>query len=95
MKLAWEQLVFWNKKQQLIIKWLDSDYKKFSSIWFISKNFNDEKNKQLVVMSALPNTSIEIDRSYKGKEPDCWLPEIYLDEDEFEDLKNMFDIVYL
>lgn len=37
MKLLWEDLKFWNKKQILIIKRLDEDYKKMSNLSYIKK----------------------------------------------------------
>lgn len=48
MELAWEALVFWNKKQQLIVKWLEEDYNSFSSIGRLEKLDLDDKQKELL-----------------------------------------------
>jgi hypothetical protein len=35
----------------------------------------------------------KIDRSYKGKDPDEGMPELYISNFEFEQLKSIFDVL--
>lgn len=36
----------------------------------------------------------KIDRSYKGKDPDTGMPELFLEEEEFEAIQHKFDVLF-
>lgn len=63
MELLWETLTFWNKKQTLIVKWLEEDYKAFAKIKVLESWKNTEHEKELIYQYR----ELEKEKNWKDK----------------------------
>lgn len=47
MELLWRNLVFWDREQALVCKWLDEDLKSYSKIKYVEANYREWNEKLL------------------------------------------------